>query len=87
MAAKQWVVDIYISADDDMTYADSHLRAGDQTPVVGRGKAHRRFREHLVPEVSQEFAVARSLSALANHVFQAALDDAERITHPAHRQR
>ncbi|MFF3669977.1 dsRBD fold-containing protein [Microtetraspora malaysiensis] len=64
MEAKQSSVRIYVDEDDDATTARAVLSTGDDTHVVGVGRARRDPTDAPVPGIGDELAIARALADL-----------------------
>ncbi len=76
MHTKTWNVQILISEEDGVTRARAVLAAGDATARLhGEGTARAHPGEPDVPEIGDEVAVSRALSALGHALLDAALED------------
>ena len=73
--SKSWTVQIDIGEHDGTTRATAHLRTGDRTSLTGTGTARLNPADPNVPEIGDELATARALSALAHALLEAAADD------------
>jgi hypothetical protein len=84
MAMKHWTVDIYVDEHEEgrTTRAEARLHTRDATHLVGHGTARRHPADSEVPEIGDELAAARALSALAHELLEAAAADIEQITKP-----
>lgn len=81
MRTKQWRVDVYISErDDDTTHAEARLTTGTGT-LHADGVARRDPHDSPVPEIGDELATARALSALGQRLLRTTAEDIEAITH------
>lgn len=80
MHARQWRVDVFLSEDENRTHAVARLRtaAGE---LSADGTARRNPADQGVPEIGDELAAARALSALAHRLLDTATDDIEGVTH------
>ena len=86
-AMKRWSVEIYLDEheEDGKTHAEARLHTADTTHLRGHGSAKRDPADSSVPEIGDELAAARALSALAHELLHAAARDIEQVTHqPAH---
>ena len=79
-AAKRWTIDVFINENDGHTYAQAHLHTGDDTHLVGVGRARVHPTDLDVPEIGDELAAARALSDLAHAMLVAAAGDIEAAT-------
>ncbi|HEX6254298.1 MAG TPA: dsRBD fold-containing protein [Euzebyales bacterium] len=81
---KHWTVDIHLTEHDAegvvRTHAEARLRARDDMDLRGRGEARKHPDDPDVPEIGDELAASRALSALAHALLEAAADDIERAT-------
>ncbi|WP_338702881.1 dsRBD fold-containing protein [Streptomyces sp. Q6] len=83
MTAKEWAVRIHLIEEGDETCARAELTApGSSKTVVGRGVSRRHPIDRPVPEIGDEFAVARALEDLALRVHDVAVDDVVELTGP-----
>jgi hypothetical protein len=74
--AKQWNVQIFIDEHaDDRTHAQARLVIEGETKLTGDGYARRNPHDRDVPEIGDEVAAARALSALAGRLLGAAAGD------------
>lgn len=82
-AAKRWDVQVLIDEHDDgTTRAEARLSTGaDRSGLVGVGTARRNPHDVDVPEIGDELAAARALSALAQRLLEVAAEDVENVTH------
>jgi hypothetical protein len=78
---KTWSVEIFINERDGDTHAEARLRTGDRTALLASGTARLNPADRDVPEIGDELAVARALSALGHRLVEAAAGDIEAITH------
>jgi hypothetical protein len=75
MHVKTWHVDVFVSEDDDATYARAVL-SGDRPGVMaGTGMTRRNPRDPAVPEIGDEVAVARALGSLSAQLMHVAEAD------------
>lgn len=81
MMTKTWSVEIFIGERDGSTHAEARLRTNDRTEYVATGSARLNPSDHDVPEIGDELAVARALSALGHRLVEGAAADIEAITH------
>jgi hypothetical protein len=81
---KRWTVDIHLTEhvghDGVRTRAEARLHAPDATDLRARGDARKHPDDPDVPEIGDELAASRALSALAHELLEAAVDDIERVT-------
>lgn len=85
---KRWNVDIVIDERGCSTRAEARLIAGEVSALSGEGMARRSPQDVDVPEIGDEIAAARALSALAHRLLHVAAEDIECATHqPAHLHR
>jgi hypothetical protein len=78
-AIKQWRVDIFIGEDNGHTYAEARLVTEIGDRLIGMGRAQLSPRDHDVPEIGDEIAVARALRALGTNVLDTASSDLEGV--------
>lgn len=84
MHATTWDVKVYFSEDGDQTQARAVLAGADgQVRVQGAGVARKNPTDADVPEIGDELAAARALSALAHQLLDLAAGDIEAIRHEA----
>lgn len=84
MHAKTWTVEILISEEDGTTRARAVLSTEDtKHRVHGEGRAHTHPGEPNVPEIGDEVATSRALSALAHALFDTAMDDVRAVLQKA----
>ena len=81
MHAKTWSVAVLISEEDSVTKARAVL-VNDETQhdVQGQGVAWAHPGEPNVPEIGDEIATSRALSALSDALLQTALRDVAGVT-------
>lgn len=85
---KRWSVDIVIDERGARTRAEARLVAGELALLSGEGMARRSPQDADIPEIGDEIAAARALSALAHRLLHVAAEDIEGATHqPAHLHR
>jgi uncharacterized protein (UPF0128 family) len=72
---KQWRVEVMLGEDDGQTYAEAHLVTEIGDRLVGVGRAHVGQSDYDVPEIGDEVAVARALSALGAKLLATASGD------------
>jgi hypothetical protein len=72
-------VDILISEEDDTTRARAVLSTEAGAGLQGSGAARKHPADSNVPEIGDELAAARALSALAHQLLEAAAGDIEAI--------
>lgn len=78
--SKQWSVTIDIDEHDGRTRAVARLRTLDSERLVGVGFARLNPTDRDIPEIGDELAVARALSALSHNLLDEAVDDIEGVT-------
>ncbi len=78
--SRDWSVGISVDEHDDRTRATAWL-VGDVRNLTGVGVAVRNPRDHDVPEIGDELAVARALSDLAAQLLKVTAGDIEAVTH------
>lgn len=81
MSTRTWSVDILIGERDGRTGARARLHTADPTSLEATGTARLNPKDQDVPEIGEELAVARALSALSHRLLDAAIGDIEGITH------
>jgi Domain of unknown function (DUF1876) len=81
MAIRNWSVDITITERDGRTHARARLHTADATALEATGTARLNPTDRDVPEIGEELAAARALSALAHQLLDTAADDIEGVTH------
>ena len=77
---KRWTVDIFIDEDDGRTFAEARLHTGDDTHLVGVGRARLNPADDDIPEIGDELAAARALTDLGHRLLIAAARDIEAVT-------
>ena len=70
-----WTVTIQLFEQGSETSARAVLHAGATSDLDARGSAHRNPGDRDIPEIGDEFAVARALRALADSLMTAAYAD------------
>lgn len=80
MQAKTWHAEIYLTEDGPRTRAEAVLRTDAGTEVREVGLARRSPRDPDAPEIGDELAVARALTALGHALFEASVMDVEQNT-------
>ena len=81
MMTKTWSVEIFIGERDGSTHAEARLTTNDRTEFTASGSARLNPTDRDVPEIGDELAVARALSALGHRLVEAAAADIETVTH------
>jgi hypothetical protein len=81
MEIRNWSVDISIAEREGRTHARARLHTADATSLEASGSARLRPADRDVPEIGEELAAARALSALAHLLLETAADDIEDVTH------
>jgi hypothetical protein len=81
MMTKTWSVEIFIGERDGSTHAEARLRTNDNTEFTASGSARLNPTDRDVPEIGDELAVARALSALGHQLVEGAAADIEAVTH------
>jgi Domain of unknown function (DUF1876) len=85
---KRWNVDIVIDERGATTRAEARLISDEVAALSGEGMARRSPHDADIPEIGDEIAAARALSALAHRLLHVAAEDIEGVTHqPAHLHR
>jgi hypothetical protein len=80
-----WNVELFLSEEDDVTKANAVLTTRKGREVRATGTARRNPQDVAVPEIGDELATARALSALAHQLLEIAALDIEAVTHrPVH---
>ena len=79
--SKSWTVRIDIGEHEGSTRAMAHLQTGDRTSLMGTGIARLNPADRNVPEIGDELAAARALSALAHELLDAAAEDMSAVLH------
>lgn len=77
MHTKTWHVDVYIDEDEETTYARAVLTGDAPRPVESTGTARRNPADRDVPEIGDELATARALSAMSQNLIDLAVRDIE----------
>ncbi|TIC87598.1 DUF1876 domain-containing protein [Nocardioides sp. GY 10113] len=73
---KTWRVEVFIGEHDGDTHAEARLDTGERT-VSGTGTARQNPHDAGVPEIGDELAVGRALSALAGELLHLADEDVD----------
>ena len=81
MTTRTWSVEILIGERDGQTHAAGRLHTGDMTSLHATGTPRVNPADRDVPEIGEELAPARALSALSHLLLDAAAADIEGITH------
>jgi hypothetical protein len=76
-----WHIEIFLFEDGDRTRANAVLRTSAGTELRHEGVARRNPKDTEVPEIGEELATARALSALAHDLFEATVSDIEQSVH------
>jgi hypothetical protein len=85
---KRWTVDVLVNDDEGRTYAEACLRSGEDTRLVGVGRAKLNPSDRDIPEIGDELAAARALCDLGQRLLVAASNDIRAVTHePVHLSR
>lgn len=80
MHTRTWTVTILLSEENSATKARAVLSTEDTAGrVQGEGTAHAHPGEPNVPEIGDEIATSRALSALAHALFDTAMDDVQAV--------
>ena len=85
MRVQDWTVDIRLDEDDTTTHAHAVLHGRDGVTVQADGAARRNPVDAPIPEIGEELATARALSALAHQLMDVAAEDISSLSHPADR--
>jgi hypothetical protein len=80
MTTGTWSVDISFGERDGRTWARARLHTADRTSLEATGTARLNPADHDIPEIGEELAVARALSALSHRLLDAAVGDIEGVT-------
>jgi hypothetical protein len=84
MHTRTWTVKILISEENSITKARAVLSTDDtEGRVHGEGTAHTHPAEPNVPEIGDEIATSRALSALAHALFDTAMNDVQAVLQKA----
>jgi hypothetical protein len=76
MHTKTWIVEIFISEDDDdTTHAHAVLSTEESSQIVGAGLARRNPHDPEVAEIGDELAAARALREVADRLLGVVRDD------------
>jgi uncharacterized protein DUF1876 len=79
-AASRWTVTIFIDENEGRTRAQARLKTRDnEIEAVGYAQCNPIDRD--IPEIGEELAVARALSALAHDLLDLTASDIEAVTH------
>lgn len=81
MTTRSWSVDVFIGERDGQTYARARLHTADRTSLEATGTARLNPSDRDVPEIGEELAASRALSALAHLLLDTAANDIEGFTH------
>jgi hypothetical protein len=76
----RWTVEVFINENGGHTYAEARLHTGEDTHLIGVGRAHVHPTDRNVPEIGDELAAARALSDLSHVLLVAAAGDIEAVT-------
>lgn len=79
-ATKHWKVDVFVDEEEGRTYAEARLRMGDDTHLVGVGRARLHPADDDVPEIGDELAVARALTDLGHRLLLTSAADISAVT-------
>jgi hypothetical protein len=85
MRVQEWTVDIQLDEDDTSTHARAVLHGRDGVTVQSDGTARRNPVDAPIPEIGEELATARALSALAHQLMDVAAEDISNLAHPISR--
>ena len=81
MRTQTWTVTILLSEEGATTKARAVLTTADtEGKVHGEGAARKHPGEPSVPEIGDEIAASRALSALAHNLLDTALEDLQAVT-------
>ncbi|MEV0071020.1 dsRBD fold-containing protein [Amycolatopsis sp. NPDC050768] len=81
MHTRQWHVEVFLSENEGRTNATARLDTGSGATLDAAGTARLNPVDRDVPEIGDELAAARALSALAHRLLDVAAEDIEGITH------
>ncbi|MFI5615786.1 DUF1876 domain-containing protein [Amycolatopsis sp. NPDC051903] len=81
MHSTQWHVDLFLGEEEGRTHARARLTTGAATKLEALGTARLNPADRNVPEIGDELAAARALSALAHQLLDVAAGDIEGVTH------
>ncbi|MGC9664940.1 DUF1876 domain-containing protein [Planosporangium sp. 12N6] len=81
VTVKRWTVDVIVNDDKGRTYAEASLQSGEDTRLVGVGRAKLNPADRDIPEIGDELAAARALCDLGQRLLVAAANDIEAVTH------
>jgi uncharacterized protein DUF1876 len=76
LAAKEWTMRLYLFEEGPRTVARVVLDTGDNT-LEAHGEAHRNPHDAPVPEIGDEIAAGRALTALGERLTRTAVVDIE----------
>lgn len=80
MHAKHWNVEVYVSEEGDETHARAVLVGDSPRQLSASGTARRNPHDPQVPEVGDEVAVGRALTALGHELLHTASRDIAVLT-------
>jgi hypothetical protein len=81
MHIRTWHVEVFVYEDESDTTARAILHTESPTHLDGTGSARKSPDDAAVPEIGDEVAVARALSALAEKLLATAAGDIGAIEH------
>ncbi|QRP50218.1 DUF1876 domain-containing protein [Amycolatopsis sp. FDAARGOS 1241] len=81
MDTKQWRIEVFLTEEGGRTTATARLRTGAGEVLDASGTARLNPVDRNVPEIGDELATARALSALAHRLLDVAAEDIEDVTH------
>ncbi|MFC4785569.1 dsRBD fold-containing protein [Nocardioides sp. MAHUQ-72] len=81
MHTKTWTVEIFIGEQEGRTHAEARLSTEKSArPLSGEGTARLNPTDANVPEIGDELAASRALSALAHRLLDVAAEDIGAVT-------
>jgi hypothetical protein len=82
MKTKTWTVELFLSEEGSSTHARAvlHTGEGEGREIVGTGHSRRNPHDPAVPEIGDEVAAARALTALGSALLDVATDDIAGVT-------
>lgn len=80
MHTKTWTVEVFLSEEGQTTKARVVLRTGAARELEAHGMSSRNPHDADVPEIGDEVATARALSALAKALLSTAANDITAVT-------
>lgn len=80
-AEKRWTIEVLVDEEEGRTYAEACLQSGEDTRLVGIGRAKLNPSDRDIPEIGDELAAARALCDLGQRLLVTAARDIQEVTH------